>query len=116
MANDLRGTEAALKIEEYFDAIAKGNQGKARVEILEQEGSLIRYKIHIRHHDIFYSWLTSLTMYDITTSLQGEFDLRNPATYVDQYAYIDIGWGMGRVCVSLQPLAEAILVERQMAV
>lgn len=116
MVHDLRETEAGLKIEEYFDTIAQGNQGKATIEILEQEDSLIRYKIYIRHHDVFYSWLTSLTMYDITTSLQGEFDLRNPATYVDQYACIDIGWGMGRVCVSLQPLAEAILAEALMAV
>ena len=48
-------------------------------------------------------------MYDITTPVQGEFDLKNPASFVDQQACVDVGLGIGRVCVSLQELAAAIL-------
>ena len=35
MAQDLRNTEVAQKIESYFDAIAQGNKGDATIEMLE---------------------------------------------------------------------------------
>ncbi len=109
MAQDLRNTEVAQKIESYFDAIAQGNKGDATIEMLEQDGFIIRYRIQIRHHHVWDSFVKRLTMYDITTPVQGEFDLKNPASFVDQQACVDVGLGIGRVCVSLQELAEAIL-------
>lgn len=109
MAQDIRNTEVARKIESYFDAIAQGNKGDATTEMLEQDGSIIRYRVQIRHYHVWDSWAGRVTMYDITTPVQGEFDLKNPATFVDQQACVDVGLGIGRVCVSLRELAEAIL-------
>jgi hypothetical protein len=41
--------------------------------------------------------------------------MRNPTTLGEQQICIDIGWGIGRVCASLNPLVEAILAEEVLA-
>ena len=66
MAQDLRNTEVAQKIESYFDAIAQGNKGDATIEMLEQDSFIIRYRVQIRHHHVWDSFVKRLTMYDIT--------------------------------------------------
>ena len=47
-------------------------------------------------------------MYDITTPVQGAFDIANPVTYKDIQACVDVGLGIGRVCASLEEIAIAV--------
>ena len=110
MPVDLRESIVANIIRQHFDSIAQGNKGYSTVEELKIEGTVVHFRVQIRHWHIWNApWpLERTTMYDITTPVQGAFDIANPVTYKDIQACVDVGLGIGRVCASLEEIAIAV--------
>ena len=108
MATNLQQTAVATIIKQYFDSIAQGNKGSSKVEELTIDGSVVRFRVQIRHWHIWDGVFGDVTMYDITTPVQGDFDVMNPMTYKDINVCVDVGLGIGRVCVSLEQIATAV--------
>ena len=101
------GTPAASTFESYFDAICQGNKGDARLERLDLDGTTISYRVVCRHYHVWDSWVGRVTMYDITTPVEGSFDAKNPATWTDQKACVDTP--LGTWCVSLNELVPVLI-------
>ena len=109
MPIDLKESVVASIIKQHFDSIAQGNKGSASVEKLTIEGTKVSFRVQIRHWHVWDAWpIGRTTMYDVTTPVQGEFDIANPITYKDIQACVDVGFGIGRVCASLEEIAIAV--------
>lgn len=84
MAEDLRGTPAAQVIEAYIEAnLAQGNERDATVERLEREGTVISFRIQVKHKQVAKvripgNGTISTVVYAVTTPIEGRLDLQNP--------------------------------------
>lgn len=110
MAKDIRNTPAANILEQYFDEIAQGNRGDADIELLELEGSTLRYKVKIRHHQVGrvripFNGTRNITIYSLTTHVKGKVDITNPDPD-DQK--ICVNSPVGEICATLTDVIKAV--------
>ncbi len=103
MAQDLRGSAAANVLEHFFDSIAQGNRGDADIEVLELDGTVLRYEVKIRHRQVAkiripFNGTKEVIVYSLTTYARGKIDIQNPAPS-DQTVCVDTP--VGQICVTL---------------
>ncbi|MGD2434063.1 hypothetical protein ACP8H3_08880 [Bacillus velezensis] len=78
--------------------LAVGNNKDARVEELTLNGTTVHYKIWIRSKDKSYG----ITVYSVTYTIEGDFDLSNPASAIGAKVCVDTP--IGQLCVSAEQI------------
>jgi hypothetical protein len=107
---DLRNTTAANVLESYFDEVAQGNEGDAEIEELDLDGTTLRYKVKIRHHQVAkiripFNGTKKVDVYSLTTFAEGKIDVKNPDPN-DQKICVDTP--VGQMCVNLTEIIELV--------
>lgn len=111
MSQDLKGSQIAAVMDQFFDKLAQGNEGTSDIEVLERGGSVIHFKVRIRHRHVWVIRLPSggkqkVTAYDLTTWAEGKFDALNPVTS-DLEVCTDSP--VGKICLSLRDIIAIIV-------
>ncbi|MCG6137619.1 MAG: hypothetical protein MET45_23790 [Nostoc sp. LLA-1] len=92
------------ELEGYLQKFARGNRGKASVEVLEVRGSKLYMRATIRHHHVWKKrWVGSVTVYSLTNTIETSLDPLNPNATLDKTRLcFDLAKqiGGGKVCVS----------------
>jgi len=110
MARDLRNTEAARVLEAYFDKIAQGNEGDATIELLELDGTELRFHVQIRHRHVV--WIKvgpikkKVVLYSLTTHAKGKVDVLHPDPS-DLRVCVDTP--VGQMCVTLEDVIKLVI-------
>lgn len=104
---DIRQTPAGIAFERIFDEIAQGNRGDAEVEVLDLDGTTLRYKVKIRHFHEIRILGRRVTVYSLTTHAEGTIDIQNPNPD-DQRVCVNSP--VGEICVTLAEVIELVLV------
>jgi len=65
-------------LDKFFDSTARGNQGHADVDRLVIEGTHINFKVTIVHKHVIKVFGEKVTVYSLTTDVEGDFDVTNP--------------------------------------
>jgi hypothetical protein len=83
MAKDMRGTHVADVLEQIFDDMAQGNEGDSEIEELVLDGTVLHYKVKIRHHHVIKIKIPldgkkKVDVYSVTMHAQGKIDVINP--------------------------------------
>ncbi|VVB72653.1 Uncharacterised protein [uncultured archaeon] len=110
MGKDIRNTEIARAIEAYFDATAQGNEGDSEIELLELEGSALKYKIKVRHRQtqkirIPGDGKKTIVIYSLTENVEGIIDVLHPDP---KDLKVCFNSPVGKLCVNLDDLIKII--------
>ncbi|WP_143861761.1 hypothetical protein [Nostoc linckia] len=94
------------ELEGHLQKLARGNRGKASVDVLEVRGAKLYIKATIRHHHVWKKpWPASgyVTVYSLTNTIETSFDPLNPTATLDKTRLcfnLAPKIGGGKVCVS----------------
>ena len=112
MADDLRGTPAAQEIERFIEGnVAQGNEKDATIERLERDGTILSFRIQIKHKQVAkvkipFNGTISAVVYDVTTPVEGRLDLVNPNP--DDVRFC-VDTPVGSICFSLLDVILAVI-------
>lgn len=106
-----------LKLEQLLaKSLAQGNRGSANIANFNVDGASADYRVDIRHHQVFDAPIFGpVTVYDVTTTVQGTFNPFNPISIANTEICIDLPpivaevTGQPRACVRLIELAALAL-------
>ncbi|PGL92404.1 hypothetical protein CN943_21890 [Bacillus thuringiensis] len=65
-------------LDRFFDSTAKGNEGHADVEEVNIDGTMVSFKVQIVHKHTQRILRNKITVYSLTTHVEGKFDILNP--------------------------------------
>ncbi|MEI6708615.1 MAG: hypothetical protein WCK96_15945 [Methylococcales bacterium] len=107
---DLRNTTASHVLERYFDDVAQGNEGDAEIQELTLEGTVLHYKVKIRHHQVAtirvpFNGKKNIDVYSLTTYAEGNIDVINPSPD-DQKVCVDTPFG--QMCITLTEIISLV--------
>ncbi|MEH7652187.1 MULTISPECIES: hypothetical protein [Bacillus] len=73
-------TETVVReaLDRFFDSTAHGNEGHADVERLVIEGTKIQFRVKIVHRHVVRVFGQRVTVYSLTTDVEGNVDVTNP--------------------------------------
>lgn len=92
-------------LERFFDSTAQGNKGDATVDRLVIDGTHIQFKVTIVHRHVVKILGHKITVYSLTTDVEGNFDVMKPDP--DKVSYT-IKIPGGSISVSLLDVAQAL--------
>ncbi|MCY9367698.1 hypothetical protein MOF14_13230 [Bacillus spizizenii] len=83
--------------------LAVGNRRDARVEELTLNGTTVHYKVWIRSKEKFHG----ITIYSVTYTIDGDFDLANPASARDARVCVDTP--IGKLCIKAEQIVAILM-------
>jgi hypothetical protein len=97
------------KLEQLLSTLAQGNEGNAKLEKFDVDGSRVDFAAKIRHHHTTKVIGQKVTVYDVSTRASGAFDLAKPETLkvkvcVDKPSFL----GGGEICQELSGIADVL--------
>jgi hypothetical protein len=102
---DLRNSRIANKLKDQCTHIlAQGNEGRCEIEVFDQEGTQLTYKVAVRSRQVS----GPIVAYDATVYFQGTVDAADPSSWKSQQVCVDTP--MGKQCINLGDLIELLLL------
>ncbi|PGM06395.1 hypothetical protein [Bacillus thuringiensis] len=92
-------------LDKFFDGTVSGNEGHADVDRLVINGTHIEFKVKIVHKHVIKVFDKKITVYNLTTDVEGDFDVTNPAP--DKLSYT-IQIPGGSISVSLLDVVQLL--------
>ncbi|MEH1827432.1 MAG: hypothetical protein V7L22_19055 [Nostoc sp.] len=100
------------ELEAHLQKFARGNKGKASVDVLEVRGIKLYIKATIRHHHVWKKpWGGNVTVYSLTNTIETSFDPLNPTATLDKTRLcfnLAPKIGGGKVCVSAGDIVSVV--------
>ncbi|UBK99500.1 hypothetical protein [Clostridium perfringens] len=92
-------------LDQFFDNTAIGNRGEANVDRLIINGTVIEFRVIITHKEVQKILGKKITIYSLTTDVEGKVDVLNPDPDAVSYS---VKTPFGTLSVSIQDVITAL--------